>query len=422
MKRSVAPRDYLQDSSTYVLVLLSIASFFNFLDRSAFTVLAVFIKADLALSDTQIGLLGGFGFALFYALMGIPIARLADQHNRVTILAASLTVWSLATAFCGAATNFVQLSLGRVAVGAGEAGCTPASYSIIADRFPANRRAFATGMFYTGGNIGMLCGLMASGLLAQAAGWRATFVLLGLPGVCFALLLKLTVPEPTRGVLDKPAQTGVDLPAPSIRRLVVARPAFLHLTAGYTLATFGLYSALTWLPHFFKRVHGMSPAELGTKFGLVFGGGMVAGVLLGALLAPRLIVRDRRWEMWFPALVSALCLPAFIGVLLVNGQNFALGLTALGCVLFASCMGPGLACLQSLSEASIRATATAVFFLTATILGQGLGPTLVGLGSDLMQSNEQSLRLPLIISQLTFGWAAAHFYWGARGYLRDIAN
>lgn len=408
-----------KDYASYVLLTLGTASFFNFLDRSAFTVLAVPIKAELKLSDTAIGLLGGFGFALFYALMGVPLARLADRHNRVTILSISLAIWSLATAYCGLAANLVQLALGRVGVGAGEAGCTPACYSILADYFPPERRAFATGMYYTGGNIGLLCGLMLSGLLAETVGWRATFVMLGVPGVAFALLMKLTVREPARGRLDRPVRQDGGAAVPTIRRLLTKRPAFVHLTAGYTIATFGFYAALTWLPHFFRRIHGLDSADIGLRYGLSFGGGMVVGVALGAVLAPRLIARDRRWEMWFPAVVTALSLPAFAGLLLVDDANIALLLTAIACALFSMSMGPGLACLQSLSEAPIRATATAVFFLTATILGQGFGPTLVGIGSDWMTFVHQPLRWALLLSQLSYGWAAVHFYLGGRRYLAD---
>lgn len=419
--KSPDPRALGPNYTSYVLVMLGITSFFNYLDRSVFSVLAVSIKADLELSDTQIGLLGGFGFALFYAVLGIPIARLSDKRSRMPILSICLGVWSAATALCGVASSFIQLLWARVGVGAGESGCAPASYSILADYFPAQRRAFAVGMFHTGGNIGFLCGLMLAGILAEAVGWRATFFVLGVPGVLFAIALKMTVREPIRGAMDVAVKPGISPSVPTIWRLIKERPAYVHLTAGYTTASFGFYSALNWLPHIFKRSHGMTSAEIGIQYGIAFGGGMVIGVALGAILAPRMIARDRRWEMWFPALVTVFCVPAFLGVLASGEKNSALIFTFFGCAFFSMGIGPGLASMQSLTEAAIRATASAIVLLIAALLGQGLGPTFVGISSDALADvfGEHSLRLSLVFSQLTYGWAALHFYLGGRRFLKD---
>ena len=419
--------------TAYVLVALSITSFFNYLDRSVFSVLAVPIKTELGLSDTQIGVLGGFGFALFYAILGLPLAWVADRHNRMTLLSICLAVWSAATAACGMAGNFVQMLLARTAVGAGEAGCVPSAYSVLSDYFPPRRRAFAVGMFHFGGNLGVLCGLMLAGILAEAIGWRMTFIVLGVPGILFAILLKLTVREPRRGQMD--TGRAAAMPEGSISqesavstmtkiRKLSARPAYLHLTFAYTLSVCGYYASLLWLPQLFARVHGMSAAEIGIQYGLALGGGAVIGVAAGAMIATGFIARDRRWEMWFPAAATLASFPFLVGAVLAPNAAIAIASTFLGAFAFSTGMGPGLAAIQSLAEASLRATATAIILLLSAILGQGLGPTLVGLSSDLLTSslNDMALSVSLIAVQITLFWSAIHFYLGGRGFSRDVVS
>ncbi len=407
--------------TNYVLVVLSITSFFNYLDRSIFSILAIPMQQDLDLSDAQVGLLGGFGFALFYATLGIPLARLADRCNRVTLLSICMAVWSAATAACGLAANFLQLLLARVGVGAGEAGCVPASYSILADYFPARRRAMAIGMFHFGGNLGLLVGLMVAGLLSEAIGWRASFILLGLPGVLFAVVLRWTVREQPRGILDAPVSASGA--APSLRT-VLRRKAFLHLVAAYTLATGGFYSLLLWLPHFFVRNHHMQIAQLGTWYGLAMGGGLVIGVFVGAILATSLIARDRRWELWFPSLVTACALFFFASALLLPTPGTSLFMVSLGAIAFSMSLGPGLAAIQSLSEAPVRAVTSAVVLLASAIFGQGFFPTVTGIGSDALSPllGAESLRYVLLGVLLTLAWSALHFFLGGRCFIADLPS
>ena len=412
-----------QNYRTYVLSALGIVALFNFFDRSIFSVLAVSIKSDLNLSDTQIGLLGGFGFALFYAIVGIPLARIADKHNRITLVSACLAVWSLATAACGLAGGFVSLLLARVGVGAGEAGCFPPSYSVLSDYYPPARRAFAIGVFHLWGNIGFLLGLVGAGVLSDLFGWRAAFILFGLPGVLFAIILKLTVREPVRGALSE-SHTPIEHGLKEAVKALIARTAYIHLLVAYSLSAFAFYAILLWLPQFFARTFSMTQSELGIYYGFAFGGGMIVGVGLGAVIAPRFIARDRRWEMLFPAAAALLSLPLALGILVVPSQAAALTLTFLFCAFASAGLGPGFAAVQSLSEPNIRATASALVLFAAAIIGQGLGPTLVGVLSDALSTlvGERSLPLSIAFAAAAFGWSSLHGWLGSRRFLQDIAS
>ncbi|MEM7708728.1 MAG: MFS transporter [Pseudomonadota bacterium] len=407
---------------SYVLTSLGIVAFFNFVDRSVFSVLAVSIKEDLSLSDTEIGLLGGFAFALFYACLGVPLARLADRSNRVRLVSICLALWSAATAACGLATGFLTLLLSRIGVGAGEAGCFPPSYSIISDYYPANRRAFAIGMFHAGGNVGFLVGLMAAGLLADAVGWRAAFFILGLPGVAFAGLFFATVREPLRGASPSPAATPLGLR--DAIGLMRRRSAFVHLTIAYTLSILAFYSALAWLPHFFARTFGMDASAIGFWYGLAFGGGLIVGVMFGALVAPSLIKRNPRWEYVFPGIGSLIAMPSFLLIYWIGNADWALVFTAVGSAAVAMGLGPAFSAVQSLAEPSMRATAAAFVLLISAILGQGLGPVLVGVLSDTLAGSlgDLALATALSVSTAAFAWSAVHVYLGSRRFVQQVVT
>ena len=417
-------REGLPGYRSYVLCSLSVVAFFNFLDRSIFSVLAVSIKADLMLTDTQIGLLGGIAFALFYAVLGLPLVRLADRSNRVRLVSICLTVWSAATVACGTAVNFVTLLLARIGVGAGEAGCFPPSYSILSDYYEAERRAFAIGMFHAGGNVGFLVGLMAAGILADAIGWRWTFVVLGAPGVLFAFVFFATVQEPRRGAASGSNEKIEDrISLLDALKAIGAKSSLMHLAIAYTLVMFAFYGALAWLPHFFSRSFDMTASELGLWYGLAFGGGMIVGVTIGALISRRLIERDRRWELWVPGLAALVAFPTFILIHIVSDITFALGLTALGSATVSSGLGPGFAAVQSLASSNMRATAAAVVLLVSAIFGQGLGPTFVGVMSDILNNMyaEDALSYAMILASVTFLLAAFHYHRASIKFREQIA-
>ena len=409
----------------YVLAILGLISFFNYADRMVLSVLLQPIKTDLGLSDTQLGLLSGLAFAIFYGTLGIPLARLADRKSRVLLLTGAITVWSLMTALCGLVQNFIQILLARIGVGVGEAGCVPASHSLVGDYFPKERRAFAIGILQASGSLGVILGLMAAGAIADQWGWRWAFILVGLPGVAVALLTYLTVREPARGQLE--ASSPASIAPIGWRQAIITlfgRATYIHLTIALSLGTFTLYGIMQWVPTFFIRNHGLSLTEIGASVGLAGIGGLT-GVIAGSLLAPTLIARDARWELWLPGLAFAASVPFYLMVFMLTSPANALwALFAAGFVA-AFGTGPGLASIQAVSEPNLRATAVAIVMFCSAFFGQGAGPFLVGLLSDfLMPSHGEghALRIALMCSTLLILWAALHFVLAARTLQREREN
>ncbi|MFZ5607979.1 MAG: spinster family MFS transporter [Pseudomonadota bacterium] len=418
------PHGASQYYNLFVLSILGFVSFFNYMDRALFAILAQDIKQDIVLTDTQLGLLGGFGFALFYAIMGLPLARLADTRPRVTLLSVCVGLWSLATALCGLASNFTQMFLARTLVGIGESGGTPTSYSIISDYFPKQRRAFAIGLFHAGGNLGVMFGLILAGVVADAYGWQMAFVALGLPGVLLALIIKGWLQEPPRGRFfdadTRHAVGHIDVRA-AVQRLL-RRPTYIHLMLGFSIGFFAYYGLLHWTPAFFIRAHGMSTSETGMFFGLAFGSGGVLGMTVGALLAPLLIRRDRRWEMWIVAGSFALSIPFYAIAFLLASTHIAMAFIFLAGLTVTAGTAPGLAAIQSVAEPNVRALATAIQFFVGALIGQGMGPFFVGAMSDALMpryGGADGLRYALLLSLGAFAWGAAHLVLAARNFHRD---
>jgi predicted MFS family arabinose efflux permease len=405
----------------FVLFMLGLVAAVNFIDRAIFSVLAVSIKDDLLLSDTQIGLVGGVGFALFYAIMGLPLARLADKTNRITLLTVCLTFWSLATAACGLVANFWQLLAARVAVGGGEAGCFPASFSVLSDYFLPSKRAFAIGLFYFAGFLGFTFGLAFTGALAESIGWRLTFVVVGVPGVLLAICLKLTVKEPKR-TLTEEQQNNSKVDLLIIIKTLVKKRSYIHLVLGYTFFIFSSYAMMLWLPQFYNRVHGLDSSEIGLYFGMALGLGLVFGSFAGAILANKLIAHSRIWEMRFPALVSIMAFFAFSTVLLVPSLPVSLVACFFGGVASTAGLGPNFAAIQSLTAPQYRATSSALVLFFAAIIGQGVGPTLAGVFSDMLNNAEfdNPLKIALLVVSVPFILSAMHNFLGSRSFLNDL--
>ncbi|MFT5544083.1 MAG: putative MFS family arabinose efflux permease [Glaciecola sp.] len=405
----------------FVLFMLGLVAAVNFIDRAIFSVLAVSIKDDLQLSDTQIGLVGGVGFALFYAIIGLPLARLADKTNRITLLSLCLSFWSLATAACGFVTNFWQLLAARVAVGAGEAGCFPASFSVLSDYFKPSKRAFAIGLFYFAGFIGFTFGLAFTGALAESIGWRQTFVVVGLPGILLAIGLKLLVKEPKRTTGDDLQDSSQDGLVLVIKKLVKKR-SYIHLVLGYTFFIFSSYAMMLWLPQFYNRVHGLDSSEIGLYFGMALGLGLVTGSFLGAILSNKLIARSRVWEMRFPALVSIMAFIVFGIVLMVPSLTLSLFACFFGGIASTAGLGPNFAAIQSLTEPQHRATSSAFVLFVSAIVGQGFGPTLAGVFSDVLNNTDLAhpLKISLLIVSIPFLFSAIHNHLGSKSFLSDL--
>ena len=407
----------------YVLVMLAVVAFFNYLDRMVLSMLLQPIKAELGFSDTQLGLLTGFAFAVFYATFGIPIARLADRKSRVTILSVCMALWSAMTAACGLAGNFLSMLLARMGVGVGEAGCVPTSHSLLSDYVAPEKRALALGIFQTGGAVGVMAGFISAGWIADQYGWRAAFFLIGLPGVLIALIAKLTLKDPPRGNYTTEPEPEPE-PFMGAVRSLLGRKTFVQLVIAYSIGLFGVYGINGWTPTFFIRVHDMSLTEVGWWVGISSGLGGVLGTFAGAVLAPRLIARDRRWELWWPAWTFIIAIPMFVFVFMTANLTAAFVMLFLASFVTGSSVGPGMAAVQSLAEPQQRATAVAFVMLTSAILGQGLGPFLIGFGSDLLTPSlaDDGLRWSMIFSLTIFAWSFVHFMIAARHQKGDIVS
>lgn len=396
-----------------VLALVVIGFTLNFLDRQVLIILMQPLKEELGLSDSTLGLLSGLSFALFYATFGIPIARFADRGSRRLVMALSIGVWSAATAVCGLAQNVVQLFVARMFVGVGEAGFTPTGLALIADYFPNSKRGFVTGIVTMGPMFGMMLGLIVGGWAAIEFGWRTTFMLVGLPGVVFALVFWLVVKEPWRGMADGKLSTVVDTPPPMAATvsLLLKNRAYLFLILGAAMSAFSFYGVSTWVPSFFARSHGLDPQAIGLRLGPVIGivGGV--GTLAGGWFMDRLSARDPRWSVCLPALTSVVTLPFLVGVLLVPSTSAAIAFYAMTCFTSVIYIAPVYVMIQKVVPVEIRVTATAWCMLVVNIIGLGLGPQSIGIVSDLLAPAlaGESLRYALLIVGTSF-LAPAIFY------------
>ena len=416
---------YSQAYLRYALGLLTLVYIVNFVDRQILAILLQSIKLDLGLTDFQLGLLGGTAFGIFYATLGVPIARLADFYSRKGVMAVCLTIWSGMTALCGTAGSFATLLLYRVGVGIGEAGGSPPAHSMISDYFPPERRATALGVFSLGVPLGILVGFLVGGRLDDAIGWRSTFLVVGLPGLLLAAIVALTLREPPRGLSESTAFSA-DQAAPGageVIRFLWRSRAFRHASFASGLYAFVGYSTTNWAPPFLIRSHGMTTSEVGTWLALIIGIGGGVGIYLGGALSDRMAVRDDRWRMWIPCLAQALSLP--FGFVIYTTDNTMLALVM---IIFPTFLGlvyqaPAMALVQSLATPAMRATAAAVLLFVINIIGLAMGPAATGLLSDALEPRfgEDSLRYAMLLTSLVLGWSAVHFWLASRSVSEDLA-
>lgn len=401
------------------LVLLTIVYAFNFLDRQIMGILVQPIKAELDLSDTQLSLLGGLAFAIFYTTLAVPIATLADRASRTWIITVALVMWSGFTALCGLAQNFTQLFLARLGVGVGEAGGVAPSYSLIADYFPPERRARALGIFSLAVPIGASLGIFFGGWIAANINWRVAFIAVGLAGVLFAIPFRLLMREPPRGRFDPPAP-----PAPpfgQVVRLLAAKPAFWLLAFGAAASSMMGYGLIFWMPSFFMRSLGLSLIETTWFYGtLGLIGGMI-GIWMGGVLGDRLGPRDRSAYARIPAIAFALSVPFYVVGLSLSwlpGVFVALMIpTALGLVW----LGPVIAAVQGMVPPAMRATASAIFLLVNNLIGIGGGTLFLGRLSDLFAARfgDDSLKYAIFAGLPLYLVAALLMLLASRRLVRD---
>lgn len=406
----------------YVIVLLAFVNVFNYMDRMALAVLLPSIKADLKLSDGQLGLLVGLAFSLFYAICGIPIARWADRGVRRNIIAMALATWSIMTALSGAAQNFWHLFLARMGVGMGEAGGLAPSQSILCDYVPLQRRSGIFAIQGFGAVIGVMSGMALAGWLGATIGWRWAFVVLGIPGVAFALLVKLTLREPLRGALDGAPDAG-DQPSLSRTLGFLWRcRTYRLLTVLYALNGFAQYGLNQWWPSFYARIFELSLVSVGAKLGIAMGIGQAIGLLIGGAIANKAARRDVRLPLVIGAAATALALPAALGCLFVPSAPASIFLAALTALFWSVSNGPLVATAVSIVSSRMRATAGAVNILFAAVLGLGLGPLCVGVLSDLLTPSlgVQALRYALLAPVAVLPLMAVILYVASQALPNDL--
>lgn len=405
---------------------------FNYIDRLAMGLLLQDIKVDLHLSDTQLGLLTGIAFALFYAGMGIPIARWADRGNRVTIIALTVALWSAAVALCSLAGSFVQMLMIRIGVAVGEAGCHPPAFSLISDYFSRAERPRAVARYMLGWPLALLLGYFAAGWLNEFYGWRATFVIIGAPGLLLAVLAVSTIEEPRRMKTGKamPNVPDGELPtsrAPGLSEVLGtlwANAAYRHLLICFSLSYFFGNGILQWQPAFFVRSHGLETGELGTWFALIYGVGGLLGTWLGGELASRYAADNERLQLNALAVLYAVLAPITAGVYVATDRNLAFVILGLAAIGGAAVNGPLFAATQTLVPPHMRAMSIALVLFFSNLIGLGLGPLAVGALSDEMRPwlGEESLRYGLLALCPGYFWCTWHLWRASRTVARCMAT
>ncbi|TPE60561.1 MFS transporter [Sandaracinobacter neustonicus] len=420
----------------YALWVLLVIYILNFLDRQIVTILAEPIRQELGLTDLQLGMMTGLAFALFYTVLGIPIARYAERGNRPFIISAAVAAWSFFTIMCGFAQSFWQLVLARVGVGIGEAGCTPPAHSLISDYVSREKRASALAFYSLGTPIGALLGMALGGLIADAWGWRMAFFVAGAPGVLMAIVAATTLVEPRK-------RLDADLVArqkagPSLKEALTeirSKRTFWLIAFGVSIKAFVSYGSGVFLAPFFFRNHGAELTEIAAGFGLGLAGFLglslglaigltgALGIWIGGQLADRYGSKDLRHYMGIPAVSTLLGIPIYLTGLAVESAVLALIIMAIPPILNGLWYGPAYAAVQGLVRPETRATATAILLFIVNLIGLGMGPLVVGAVSDLFSGPfglgpAQGVRWSLALFNL-FGIVASILFWLARGSIRE---
>ncbi len=408
----------------YALFVLTLVFTSSHVDRQIIGILLEPIKSDLGASDTQMGFLVGLTFALFYATLGMPIAMWADRGNRRNIITLAITIWSAMTVACGYAANFFQLALARIGVGVGEAGSNPPSHSMISDLFPQSERSTAMAIFAVGINIGLLIAYIGGGWMSEHWGWRTAFIVVGLPGLAIALLVRLTLIEPPRGAAESQANINTEAPGFwTVAANIWQTPSLRHIIFAGSLSAFVGYGLVLWIPAFYVRSHGLSQTDVGLTLALLIGivGGI--GTFCAGLLADFMAKKDPRWNTGVIALAKIILVPFGVASFLAAEYTHAVMLYLIPAFLGGFYLGPGFSIIQSLSPVRMRAVTAAINLFIANLIGLGFGPQLVGILSDVFSADygQESLRYALALFVCINLWAALHYLLSMRTLSADLA-
>ena len=417
----------------YALFVLASIYVFNYIDRQLMAILIEPVKLEFGISDTGIGLLSGVTFAVFYTVFGFPLGRLSDRIGRKPVIAFSCIAWSLMTMLCGMAGNFLTLVLARIGVAVGEAGGTAPSVAMVSDLYPANRRSTALAFLMLGSSLGAVVGLGLGGWIAQHHGWRYAFLLIGAPGIFLGLLLLLTVRTPKRVVPLSSATLQQDGWLKTLTELF-RMPSFLWLVLTGGAAAIAGYAIGTWSPSFLIRSHGLNMQQAGFLVGVVGGGGAAIGTLVCGMLTDRMARRDVGWQIGVPLLGTLISIPFALAYFLwPQGTAFHIGSTAVPqAFLFYSAFAffgvwwatPCLSAITHLFPATRLAQATAIFVMSMTLLGVGIGPLFVGMLSDFFVPTlgSESLRYALASSVSMLALASVFLALALPRYRQQMKN
>lgn len=402
------------------LFILTAVYAINIADRFVLSTLIEPIKNEFQLSDSSVGFLTGVALAIFYVAAGLPLGALADRTNRKRMIGAAVAVWSAMTVFCGLSSSFWQLLLARIGVGIGEAGGTPPSHSIIADKFRPKLRAFALSVYGIGASVGAWLGASGAGYLNDAYGWRTALLVFGLCGLPFALLVWLGIREPKR-VHDAGTRHDIDSDTIGFRetlRYTRQNRALFHLIAGATVITFWGWGILWWMTSFLVRTYSLTVGEAGTLLGPIHGIAGTAMMVITVLVMLQLRSRPMHAQSSFVFWTTLLGTLLSIGVFATDRLDVVHVLLWLFIPITYIYIGPSIGLLQNLYPAGMRAKGSAILLFTANIANLAIAPQLVGLLSDVVapriSNPAESLRYVLLGCAFTGLWAAYHYWACAR--------
>ena len=406
-----------------MLAVLTVINICNVIDRTLIGILVPDIKAELQLSDFQIGLLTGPAFAIFYAIMGLPLGWLSERVSRTRLIAVALLVWSAMTGLSGLATSFGYLLLFRILVAFGEAGGSPPSYAMISDAYAPRYRTIAMGVFTGAAGVGGFVGLFGGGWINEFWGWRATYIIAGLFGLLFVPLILFTVRDPVSGAADN-ALRPAPLPMREILGRLAANKTFPNLAAAATLSAFAAFTFLIWLPSFLHRSYGLGSGDVGTILGTVKVVGGLAGTMGGAEIARRLGSRDLRWWLWVPAIGFLTGAPAAMAGLFATELWLSTAFIFITFMTMSTFTGVLFAALGTITSPGMRGVASSSLLFIQMTLGLGLGPVLTGFVSDYLTTRygQEGLRYALFVPAIALIWGSAHYFLAARTIRLDASR
>jgi predicted MFS family arabinose efflux permease len=396
---------------------------FNFIDRQILAILLPAIRDEFGVSDAWLGFLTGTAFAMFYIVLGIPVARYADRHNRRNLIAVAVAVWSGMTALSGMAANFAQLALARIGVGVGEAGCSPPAHSMIADLYPPEKRSTAMGVYTIGISAGIMMAYLGGGWVAQNIGWREALLVVGLPGLVLAAIVRFTVTEPKRGHSEGREALGEQPSFSKTLRFLSRRPSFVHMTVAAGLSSYVGYSVISFLPSFLVRSYGMPVDEVGIYLGLIIGIVGGSGFFLGGYIADHLGQSNHRRALSFIGVTVLLTAVPYAAMFLSDSWQIALLLFLVPAATANVYLAPVLSQAQGLVSLRMRAMASALALLIINVIGLALGPLLTGVLSDVLEARfaEESMRYSLlIVTSIILPWAGWHYIRAGRTIDADL--